>query len=147
MWAATGKGGGASSRPTGPETPGVKFAVARRILIVEDELLVALDAEATLQDAGHEVVGIAASAPQALALMESSEPDVVLLDIYLNGPQDGIEVAQQVRARSTAKIVFLTANADLLQMPRVRELGTFEVVSKPFEAEELLLAVQRAVNS
>ena len=70
-----------------------------RILIVEDEFLIAMESESILMDAGHEVVGVAADEQQALSLAEQARPDLVLMDIRLARAGDGIEVAKAIRAR------------------------------------------------
>jgi CheY-like chemotaxis protein len=117
-----------------------------RILIVEDELLVAMDAEATLCDAGHQVVGIAASGHDALRLASSEHPDLVLLDIRLNGPLDGVDVAKRLIEDMHLPIVFVTANPDLARSPRASALGEISVLSKPFTKEALLGVVNRVAK-
>jgi len=83
-----------------------------KILIVEDEAIVACDLERRLLKAGYTVPSIAASGEQALRSIEQTSPDLVLMDIHLQGPSDGIAVASEVRNRFHLPVVFLTAYAD-----------------------------------
>lgn len=85
----------------------------RRILIVEDEQLVAADLEAKLQRLGHTVVGIAASGVEAVRLAEQELPDLALMDIRLQGSMDGMETAKIIQARTSARIVFVSAFGQL----------------------------------
>ena len=84
----------------------------KRILIVEDERIVAMDVRGALADLGYEVVGIAASCADALAKAEALRPDLVLMDVRLDGATDGIATAALLRERHAVPIVYLTANAD-----------------------------------
>ena len=80
-----------------------------RILVVEDETIVALDIRDQLARQGYEAVGHAIRGDQAIALAESLRPDLVLMDIQLSGPMDGIDAAQAIRTRLGIPVVFLTA--------------------------------------
>src|SRR5262245_24906795 len=82
------------------------------ILIVEDERIAAKDLEETLRAFGHRVIGIAASADEALAQAAQDAPTLVLMDIRIQGPRDGIALAEILRQRFHASIIYLTAHAD-----------------------------------
>ena len=83
-----------------------------RALIVEDEILIALALEAEMKDLGFDVCGLAANARQAIAMAMDDEPDLAVLDIYLNGARDGIETARVLRDLCGVQVVFVTAYSD-----------------------------------
>jgi len=99
-----------------------------RILIVEDEILIALELESLLQDLGHEVVGMAASFNEALALGKSCTPDLAFVDIQLTDGPTGVDVARRLSAAGIA-VLFMTANAK-----RIPEdcAGAQGVIGKPY---------------
>ena len=83
-----------------------------RVLIVEDERVVATHVERSLRDAGYRVTGIAASAIEAQSLVSSEPPDVALVDIRLRGRSDGFEIAERLRNESDVPVVYMTAHTD-----------------------------------
>jgi CheY-like chemotaxis protein len=83
-----------------------------RVLIVEDEFFISLDTQNLLQALGHDVVGIAVTAEEAVQLAGRDRPDVVLMDIRLIGPRDGIAAAAEIRANFGIGSIFVTANTD-----------------------------------
>jgi two-component system, response regulator PdtaR len=83
-----------------------------RALIVEDEILIALALEAEMKDLGFDVCGSAANARQAIAMAMEDEPDLAVMDIYLNGARDGIETARVLRDLCGVQVVFVTAYSD-----------------------------------
>jgi len=104
-------------------------AQSLRVLIVEDEFFISLDTSAMVTDLGHTVVGIAVSADQAVGMAEQERPDVVLMDIRLNGTRDGIDAADEIYARFGIRSLFVTANTDPRTRQRaaaVRPLGFLE---------------------
>ncbi len=124
----------------------VPFATTgAKILVVEDEWLVAQGLKENLKDLGHEVVGLAASGEEALHLAEAHRPDLVLMDILLKGSQDGIEVAEQLRHRFEAPVVFLTAYADAQTLERAKMVEPLGYILKPFELRELRSAIEIAL--
>lgn len=100
-----------------------------RILIVEDEFLIALELECLLQDAGHEVVGIAASSDEAIALGREHAPDLAFVDIHLADGLTGIDVARELSDRHDVTVLFMTANAK-----RIPEdfAGARGLIAKPY---------------
>ena len=111
--------------------------MTKRILIVEDEQIVAADLEGKLNKIGHQVVGIAASGEEAILMAERIRPELVLMDVRLQGPLDGIEAAGQIRQSTGASIIFITAYAKIfLQNPApMYPLGP--CLSKPFSMHQL----------
>jgi CheY-like chemotaxis protein len=89
-----------------------------RILIVEDEAIVALDLCARLEARGHVVAGVAASAAEALTLARSTRPELALVDIRLRDGDDGIDVAEALARDQGTAVVFLTAYRDAATLQR-----------------------------
>ena len=118
---------------------------AMRILVVEDEQIIAADLEMKLISLGHEVVGTAVSGAEAIRLAEQFRPELVLMDIQLLGPMNGIEAASRVQQLVGAQIIFLTAFAgSFLQNPAHMQRPGL-CLSKPYskyQLEAVLNAVQ-----
>lgn len=116
-----------------------------RILVVEDEPLVARDIEMQLKAMGYEPLGHATRGHDAVALATQQHPDLVLMDIQLSGAMDGIAAAQAIRAQLAVPVVFLTAFAaeDMLERAKLSE--TFGYVLKPFSSRELRLVIEMAL--
>ena len=91
-----------------------------KILIVEDESIIALDIKMSLQHAGYAIVEIARSGEEAIALAQSQQPDLILMDIQLQGPMDGIEAAQKIREQQSCPVVYLTAHTDSQTLDRAK---------------------------
>lgn len=115
------------------------------VFIVEDERIVAEDIRMTLESFGYAVVGIAASRDQALAEIRRTSPDLVLMDIVLKGPGDGVETARLVREQFDIPVVFLTAHADRATLHRAKVTEPFGYILKPFEGHELYSGIEIAL--
>jgi len=100
-----------------------------RILIVEDEILIALELESLLQDLGHDVVGMAASSGEALSLGQELKPDLAFVDIHLADGPTGVDVARHLAAQHQVTVLFMTANTK-----RIPEdfAGAWGVIAKPY---------------
>lgn len=118
---------------------------ATRILIVEDEILVARDLQQQLKALGYTVVGMAATGERALGLVAEMQPHLILMDIRLQGTLDGIATAEQIRQRYALPIVYLTAHADAATVQRARVTEPFGYILKPFEERELHTVVEMAL--
>lgn len=116
-----------------------------KILITEDEVLIAREIEMTLQELGYTVTGIAANGQAALEQIAALRPDLVLMDIVMPGETDGIETADRVRTQFNLPIVFLTAYADADTLQRAKITEPFGYVLKPFQPQELNIAIQIAL--
>lgn len=117
-----------------------------RILIVENEGLVGCDMATTLGQLGCVVTGICASGEEALERFEELRPDLVLLDVHLAGQLDGIDTARELQRRARVAIVYVTACADLETVARARETHPHGYLLKPFNHDELRLAVEVAAQ-
>lgn len=108
---------------------GTGNAAALRILVVEDEALIALELECLLDDLGHVTVGVAGNATEAIAMGRSTAPDVALVDIHLVDGPTGIDVARALSADRRTTVVFMTANAKRIPPDFAGALG---VIAKPY---------------
>ncbi|HLP16293.1 MAG TPA: PAS domain S-box protein [Bacteroidota bacterium] len=117
----------------------------QKILIVEDELIQALDVQSTLERLDYAVTTIAASAQEAMDAVEKDQPDLILMDIKLEGPLDGIAAAQLIHAKYDVPIVYMSANPDIGTFERAINSNPFGYVLKPFQEGELRTAVELAL--
>jgi two-component system cell cycle sensor histidine kinase/response regulator CckA len=119
-------------------------APSYKVVVVEDEGLIAHDIASRLEALGHEVVGTASTAEEAVA--QSGGADVVLMDIHIDGPRDGIDAAREIRARHHIPVVFLTAHADRATLDRAKVAGPFGYLMKPVVAAALQTSLELAVH-
>lgn len=116
-----------------------------RILVVEDESIVALDIQDRLESLGYEVPATVASGEKAIDQANLLRPDLVLMDIQLQGRMDGVEAADQIRRRFGLPVIYLTANADHPTVARAKVTEPFGYVIKPFEERELHTTIEVAL--
>lgn len=116
------------------------------ILIVEDERLIALDIKHRLNRLGYSVVAIADSAENALEAVVQHQPDLVLMDIYLNGDTSGIEAAASFQREYQLPVVFLTAHADRPTLIQAKAIRPFGYIVKPVEDHDLSTAIEIALS-
>ena len=116
-----------------------------KILIVEDESVIALNIRSTLEILGYAVVGYADQGLMALKKAEALQPDLVLMDIGLKGDMDGIETARQIREQLDIPIIFLTGQADQTTLQRAKVTEPYGYILKPFEKRELHSSVAVAL--
>ncbi len=116
-----------------------------RILIVEDEAVVALDLRTRLGRLGHTVVDSVASADAAIESAQRHRPDLILMDIRLRGERDGIEAAQFIRTQIHLPVVYLTAHADDATIDRARITEPFGYILKPFDEQVLRTVIEMAI--
>jgi len=118
---------------------------APRLLVVEDERIVALGLQAQLEGLGYEVAALAASGEDAFARAEQVRPDLVLMDIHLEGEMDGVEAARLIRGRLHVPVVYLTAYSDREIVERAKLTEPLGYVLKPFEERELAVVIEMAL--
>src|SRR5579864_2442011 len=114
----------------------------RLILIVEDDGIVAIDIKKGLEDGGYEVSGVAVSADDAVLEALSTCPDLVLMDIRIQGSLDGIEAADLLRNRFGVPIIYLTAHGDPETFERAKKTEPMAFLLKPFRQAELVNAIE-----
>jgi len=117
-----------------------------RILIVEDEFIVAEDLARMLKSLGYEVAGPAATAEKALNIIATSNPDLVLMDIALKGGRDGIDAAAEIRRTSNKPVIFVTALGDPGTLQRAKRSEPYGFLYKPFEQRDIYAAIETALN-
>ena len=117
------------------------MAIAR-LLIVEDEAIVAMDLRSKLVDLDYFVVGVARSGEDAVRLAYEKSPDLILMDINLKGDMDGVAAAEHIRERQTIPVVFLTAlgDKDTLQRAKITEPQGY--ILKPFNERDLYASIE-----
>lgn len=116
-----------------------------RILIVEDERIVALDIDNSLSNLGYIIVGTTDRGEDAVMLAEKLDPDLILMDIGLRGDLDGIEAAIQIRQRYDLPVIFLTALTTPTILERAQQAEPFGYIVKPFDERELISNIEMAV--
>ncbi|MCL4402950.1 MAG: response regulator, partial [Acidobacteria bacterium] len=117
-----------------------------QILIVEDEGLIAMDLQRRLRDLGYNVPFTAATAAEAIASVQTTRPDLVLMDIWLEGDLDGIEAAIILRQKFDIPVVFLTSHTDEQTIQRARQASAYGYLAKPFGGRELHATLQVALD-
>ena len=117
-----------------------------RVLVADDEVIIAEDLRQRLVQAGFEVIGPVSSGVEAIALARSKHPDVAIMDILLRGNVDGVEAATTITQELSVPIVFVTACSDVATVDRARALPMSTLLVKPFEDRELHLAMELALT-
>jgi DNA-binding response OmpR family regulator len=112
-----------------------------RILVVEDEFVVAFDLSVALERMGYEVCGVVSSGEDAIGYAESQLPDCVLMDVGLNGEIDGIEAARQILARHGIRTAFLSGSPADEMLKRGADIRPFGCFVKPFDYDQLKAAL------
>lgn len=113
-----------------------------KILIVEDEAILAMNYKIGLEKAHFIVTGIAFSGEDALRQAEETRPDLVLMDIKLRGPMDGIDAALKIREAMDPKVIFLTGNSDEDTRKRAMEISPLRYIEKPVKTDILSGIIQ-----
>jgi len=121
----------------------MQTANSYKVLVVEDEGLIAHDIASRLEALGHQVVGTVETAEEAVA--QAAGADLVLMDIHIDGQRDGIAAAQEVRARHHVPVVFLTAHADRSTLERAKAAGPYGYIVKPLGPASLNTSIEMAI--
>jgi DNA-binding NarL/FixJ family response regulator len=116
-----------------------------KILVVEDDTIIAITIEGRLKEFGYKVVGRASTAQDAIKKTIELEPDLVLMDIHLKGPVDGIEAAQTIYGIYNIPVVYLTAFSDENTLERAQKTSPFGYIVKPFSDSTLKTTIKLAL--
>jgi len=116
-----------------------------RILIVEDEKIIAIDLQRRLERFGYNVVGMAGEGAEAVTLALELEPDIILMDIMLAGGIDGVQAAKTIKASKDIPFIFLTAYTDEKTLERAKEVQPYGYILKPFKERELYTTIDIAL--
>ncbi|MGD1005588.1 MAG: response regulator [Methanoregulaceae archaeon] len=117
----------------------------KKILIVEDEGVVALSLQSVLTKMGYQISGMAITGPEAIKMAAEQKPDVILMDIHLKGDMDGIQATEKINEFSDVPIIFLTAYADDETVKRAIKTRSHSYLVKPFNSRELYSNIEFAI--
>jgi CheY-like chemotaxis protein len=117
-----------------------------KILIVEDEAIIALDIQYTLENLGYRVPAVVSSGEESIEKASEIHPDLVLMDIKLSGDMDGISAAEQIYNRFRIPVVYLTAYSDEKMLEGIRRIMLFGYISKPFDETILKSTIEHALG-
>ncbi|HOT44032.1 MAG TPA: PAS domain S-box protein [Spirochaetota bacterium] len=117
-----------------------------KILIVEDEAIVAMHIQGSLEKLNYEVCGCVKSGEEAVSLAAELKPDLILMDIVLKGPMDGIEAAKIIKDTLAIPVVYMTGNADLPTITRARETNPYGYILKPVNILHLYSMIDTALH-
>lgn len=116
------------------------------VLIVEDDRLLSMVTERLLVKLGHEVAGKATDGEGAVELVRQLEPDVVLMDISLEGSMSGVDALQEIRSFSDVPVIILSGSSNRTILDQVRAIGISDFLVKPVTADDLVGPVNRALK-
>jgi DNA-binding LytR/AlgR family response regulator len=116
-----------------------------KILIVEDELIIAEDMANMLEKMGYEVTGNAMDADEAIDCLNKTKPDLILLDINLGGKRDGITLAGEINERFQVPFIFTTSYTDSTTIERAKKVSPVNYLVKPYKSEQLYTAIELAM--
>lgn len=117
-----------------------------QILLVEDDRVIVKIAEWRLSKLGYDLCGKAETGEEALELVVNRRPDLVLMDINLKGNMDGIECAKKIRKDFNIPVIFVTSHSDGDTLRRAKEIHPDGFIRKPFEDEDLRVAIELALK-
>jgi len=117
-----------------------------KLLVVEDEGIVAKDIQIRLRNLGYEVAAVASSGEEAIQKAAETHPDLVLMDITLKGEMDGIEAAEEIISRYDIPVVYLTAHTDEKTLQRAKITEPFGYILKPFGEKDLYSTIEISLH-
>jgi DNA-binding NarL/FixJ family response regulator len=116
----------------------------RSVLVVEDEALIAMDLACSLEALGYKVLGPASNGEDARRIAAEQNPDLLLMDVTIQGKDDGIDTARAITRAHPTRVVFLTAHTDLVTRRRAEMLSPQAFLSKPYTARQMQLILEEA---
>jgi CheY-like chemotaxis protein len=119
---------------------------APKILIVEDEAIIALDIQCTLENLGYRVPAVVSSGEESIKKASEVHPDLILMDIKLSGNIDGISAAKEIYNRFGIPVVYLTAYSDEKILEEITRIMLFGYVNKPFDERILKSTIEHALS-
>lgn len=103
-----------------------------KIAIIENDFVIQMHLEQLVTKLGFNVIGVAASFDDAIALLEQKKPNFVLLDICLDGCKNGIDLAQYLNSRNSSNIIYITGNCDKMTLDKIKSTMHLGIITKPF---------------
>ncbi len=119
--------------------------VDSKVLIVEDDYIVALDLKQRLEDMGHKIVGIEGDGEAAIKNTQKTKPDLILMDITLKGELDGIETAQKIQENNNIPFIYVSGYNDKKTLKRAKITKPLAFITKPFMNRGIIKAIQKTV--
>lgn len=119
---------------------------ANRVLIVDDEFIIAQTLSLYVEDMGLEVCGTAASAEQAIDLAVACNPFIVLMDMRLQGERDGVDASKAIHARVGSKVIFITGSREPATLARIQDDHPAAVLFKPVSEGQLAVEIRRLLR-
>ncbi len=117
-----------------------------KVMIVEDEFIIALDLKDIVKSYGYNVVAVATSGPDAVEKANKFEPELVLMDIMLKGKIDGVEAADSIRKKLDIPIVFVSSFSDEESVVRASKVSDYGYLVKPFDKEQIKAVIEAALK-
>ena len=115
-----------------------------RVMVVEDEYIIALDLKDRLSRLGYKVPTIATSGKEAVKLVKKDKPDLILMDIMLRGEIDGVQAAKSIREKYDVPVLFVSSFSDINSVKRAQKVSPYGYLVKPFTETELKTSVEEA---
>jgi len=115
---------------------------SQKILIVEDDILLASVQRRMLQKMGYKVIGMIDNGKDALEKVKTAGPDLILMDLNINGPWDGIETMHKINEEVPTPVIFLSGTGDLSIQKKAEKIGRAHFLTKPVKMNELEKALQ-----
>jgi 1,2-diacylglycerol 3-beta-glucosyltransferase len=109
----------------------------KKVLIIEDEAIISFGYRLQLEQMGLEVIGSARSSDEALALLEKERPDVIIMDVYIKGDLNGLQLAQRIHEKDPIPVIFLTASTKPEIVEGIRALTGCHYLLKPIDTDSL----------
>ena len=119
----------------------------KKILIVEDESLIALELKMTLQAKGIQQIYIASTGQKAIEIAIKNHPDLILMDILLKGDMDGIDAAKNIRMKHNIPIVYMSGNSHLKSDPRLIKSHPYAFLEKPIPLSKLFTVIEEILGN
>lgn len=110
----------------------------RKILIVEDDFIIQLFIKQIITGIGHEIVGVSNTSNNVLKMIENLQPEIVLMDISIEGGLDGIELSNKINELFKISIVYLTGNSDKFTMEKAKKTNPLHIIIKPIDEASLI---------
>ncbi|MDF2435842.1 MAG: putative sensory transduction regulatory protein [Bacteroidota bacterium] len=117
-----------------------------KIIVVEDEAIVAMATKMMLATLSHEIISVVSMAEQALDAVNNGEADLILMDIKLKGEMDGIHAAEEIRKSKNTPILFVTGNSDAKTKLRIDKISNSSILQKPVMVEDLSHSLKLLLN-
>lgn len=119
---------------------------SKKVLIVEDDMLLSLVEERLIQKLGHEVVAKVTTGEEAIEKSKELSPDLIVMDIVLKGELDGIQAMEKIREHSDVPVIYLSGNSDRYNFERAKKTEFTDYLVKPITSKDLEKPLEIAFN-